>query len=363
MNIYWFNWPSPIGGADTKFAHLLRLLRSDYKITVVPNDASYLQTEWTAELQSLGIAIKLMQELPETLDGWAISLCNKFFFVNGMAAEMKRRGLRVVWSGEMMWHFSQEEKAIQSGLIDKILYVSDAQRVALEPGYQSFVDADSAGEGEEPWFGCLEGKRRSLPWVNTGNYIDPELFPFVQRGNRPPSTPFAIGRLSRPDPTKFPDDFPKFYERLGLENPVKFRVMAWSDELTERWSEHHFDERWELLPPASIPTVEFLHSLDLLVYNTSQRFQESWGRAVVESMLTGAVPILPKGQGHHLEKLVEHGVSGFLCDNPIQYGSFARMLQESVDLLKKMSLAAHLHAKNNLCNSEEHRRWWQKVFQ
>ena len=36
LPIYCFNWPSHVGGADTKFVHLLLLLHRDYDLTVVP---------------------------------------------------------------------------------------------------------------------------------------------------------------------------------------------------------------------------------------------------------------------------------------------------------------------------------------
>lgn len=367
MHIYWFNWPSAIGGADTKFSHLLRLLHTEYEITVIPNEARYLDTPWTAEVRALGVDIKLMSELPEQLEGWAIALCNGPFLDNGMAAEMKRRGLKIAWSSEMMWHFKGEAAAVQSGLIDKVLYVSPAQRRELEPGYVKMLGGEISPEpaiaSSTDWSGVMQVGDNTLPWVMTGNYIDPALFPFRERGHwQSENRPFTIGRLSRPDPSKFPDDFPKFYERLGLTDPVKFRVMAWSEDLTSRWSHHEFDSRWELLEPASIPTVDFLHSLDLLVYNTSPRFKESWGRAVVEAMLTGAVPILPRGNGHHLENLVQHEVSGYLCNTNADYGHYARALQQDRALLKQMSHGTRNWAVEHLCNAKEHRMWWRAVF-
>ena len=35
--LYLFNWPSHVGGADTKVAHLLLLLYRDFDITMVPS--------------------------------------------------------------------------------------------------------------------------------------------------------------------------------------------------------------------------------------------------------------------------------------------------------------------------------------
>ena len=83
--------------------------------------------------------------------------------------------------------------------------------------------------------------------------------------------------------------------------------------MRDAYKHHRFDRRWDLLPKEAESQVEFLHSLDLFVYSLGPTFRESWGRSTVEAMLTGAVPLVPKGGGHHLENLIPHGQGGFLC--------------------------------------------------
>src|SRR5262249_39650067 len=119
-----------------------------------------------------------------------------------------------------------------------------------------------------------------LPSVLTGNYIDPKFFPFRERKN----STFAIGRLTRPAPDKYPEDFPVFYEALELPD-TRFRVMAWDKDLAHKYRWHHFDERWDLLPPLQEPSLKFLHSLDLFVFPLGHTCTEVWGRAAVEAML------------------------------------------------------------------------------
>jgi glycosyltransferase involved in cell wall biosynthesis len=365
MNIYWFNWPSHIGGADTKFFHLLSLLSAEYKIFVIPNEAYYLDTPWFEEIKKFSIEICLFENLPQQMEGVAIALCNGPFLDKGWAKEMKQRGCRVIWSSEMMWHFPGEAAAIKAGWIDRVLYVSKAQQSILEPGYEQMLGlpVSTPSTDDSDWYGVYQFHEQSLSWVLTGNFIEPKLFPMKEDFWAPTNErPFTIGRLSRADPAKYPDDFPKFYERLGLGEQVRFRVMAWSPALAERWSEHVFDQRWELLEPAEVPTVAFLHSLDLLVYNTSQRFKESWGRAVVEAMLCGVVPLLQKGGGHHLSSLIVDGESGFLCSNNAEFGERARQLKQNPALLKRMAHRARNHAEKHLCDASTHRVWWRKAF-
>lgn len=310
----------------------------------------------------MGIRAALMEDLPQRVEGWAVALCNGAFFEKGIAGEMKRRGARIAWSNEMMWHFEGEITAVAGGLVDRLMYVSSMQRAALEPAYRKACGAPVEELSGELFWGEIPRRGATpLPWVMAGNWIDPAAFPFRQRGTGEHGV-FTIGRLSRPDPDKFPDNFPVFYERLGLQDPVRFRVMGWSDALTERWCEHEFDRRWELLPPASEPTTAFLDSLDVLVYGLSPRFRESWGRAVVEAMLSGVVPVVPGGGGHHLERLVDHGVSGFLCSSEEEFGKYVRALQEDRVLLARLSAGAREDACTRHCLAATHLDLWQRVF-
>jgi len=366
--LYFFNWPSLVGGADTKFVHLLPLLCREAEVTVIPNTAERLaEPGWREWVESLGAKSCLLEQLPESLEGWAVSLCNADFFSKGIWHEARRRGLKIAWSSEMMWHFPAELGAVMFGWIDVVLYVSPVQRAALEPGYLHALSGGSesprtlALADPEAVAGTMRtANGRALRWAMPGNFIDPAAFPFKERGVE--DRPFAIGRLSRPDPDKFPDDFPGTYERLGLRDPCRFRVMAWSDRLRERWSNYEFGDRWEMLPPAAEPTTDFLHSLDVLMYEVSPRFSESWGRAVVEAMLTGAVPLVPSDRRHHLRNLVQHGTAGFHCDGPPDYARYGKLLQDDPVRLAEMSRAARNWAETRLCNPAKHVALWTDVF-
>jgi glycosyltransferase involved in cell wall biosynthesis len=330
--VFIFGWPSFVGGADTKLHHLMMLLHEDCDITLVPSHPRQLhQRLWTSLMEKLGVKYCRMEDLPPKLEGVALGLCNPRFFKGGIAHRAKEMGLKIVWSSEMMWHFEGEHEAVKDGIIDHFLYVSEFQREALLGG--------SGG----------------IPGTITGNYIDPGLFPVKQRDPRR----MVIGRLSRPDPDKFPEDFPVFYECLELRN-ARFRVMAWSPKLAEKYRWHHFDDRWDLLRQKQEPQEEFLQSLDLFMYPLGHRFRESWGRATVEAMLTGCIPFVPKG--HFFDSLIVHGKSGFICGDFLEYQENARMLAEDPKLRREMSMACRHHAEKELCDRQRHRELWLNVF-
>ncbi len=196
-SLYYFGWPSEYGGADTKAVHLFRLLAGHLEITVVPNFSDQLQqTRWTKFLDELNIRYTSLESLPQQLSGVALALSNDQFFRAGLHRQANERGLSVIWSSEMMWHHEQEVEAIKAGEISRLLYVSEVQKAALD--YESFCD---------------------VPTRITGNYIDPACFPFADRHANQSVT---IGRLSRADEEKYPEDFPVFYEALKIPDARVF---------------------------------------------------------------------------------------------------------------------------------------------
>lgn len=331
--VYIFGWPSFLGGADTKLAHLLILLHRDYRLTVIPNDAFRLEEKhWTRFMDRLGVVYTRRDRLPRKLDGFALGMCNTRFLTEGVAERMKARGLKIIWSGEMSWHHDGEVEAFQSGLIDKVLYVSEVQR------------------------GKLAERHGSVPYVIAGNYIEPRYFPFRERclGT------FTIGRLSRADRDKYPEDFPVFYEALDLPE-ARYRVMAWDKALARKYRWHRFDARWELLPSLAETQVKFLHSLDLFVYPLGHLCVEAWGRSTVEAMLTGCIPLVPPG--HHFENLMVHGESGFICGDFLEYQAAAQKLYWDYPWRARVARQCRTHAVEELCNPGKHRQIWREVFQ
>ncbi|MGO8675119.1 MAG: glycosyltransferase [Limisphaerales bacterium] len=308
--------------------HLVRLPHGDFKITVVaPEVWACRDKEVRRILEPYGIPCVLLKELPKKPEGVALGMCDGDFFVSGRARGLRERGLRVVWSNEMMFPFKGEAEAAREGLVDRVLFVSEFQESAFAEMYKGVAS------------------------FRTGNYIDPDDYCWRQRIN----PVFTLGRLSRPDPCKYPLDFPVFYEEMGLKE-VRYRVMAWSADLQKQYRWHRFGPEWELLAANKQSALSFLYSLDVFLYPLGHRVKESWGRAVVEAMLTGCVPVVPAG--HQFDKLLVHGESGFICRGFHEFKACVRELYENYPFRQKISRQGAEHARQQLCNPEEHRRIW-----
>ena len=332
--VYLFNWPSHYGGADTKVAHLIKLLGKHIPLVVVASTPDSLkQAEWVTYIQKCGARVAYAHDLAPDPNGLAISICNPSFLAGGLFNIAIKHDWPIIWSSEMMWKHEFEDHVLGTGQVAKILYVSECQKSVLN--YEAEYD---------------------IPTQVTGNFVDPNHFPFL---SRPPKSGITIGRLSRSDLDKFPEDFPVFYEALEIPD-VRFRVMAWSEELAEKYAWHDFGSHWELLSNQQETAFEFLQTLDLFVYPLGHLFTESWGRSTVEAMLTGAIPLVPSG--HNFNNLIVHGESGFICDDFLVYRENCHRLADDPVYRQKISAQCRDHAVNQLCNEEQHRELWMQVL-
>lgn len=332
MTVYLYGMPGKVGGAATKIAHLLQLLhRQIHFKLILPTGHSKIPKETSAFLKKKGIVWCYRQDVPITKHDVVLAICERRFFSSGSALKLKELGYRIVWSNEMMWPFDGEKEAVESGIVDRVLWVSQFQARAFAEIY------------------------RTIPSLVTGNYIDPNDYCWKKRENEQ----LTLGRLSRADPAKYPANFPQFYEALEIDQ-ARYRVMAWTNEVAKQYRFHHFGPAWDLLKPNKVSALDFLYSLDLFVYPLGHRVKESWGRAVVEAMLTGCPPIVP--HGHQFHELMVHGESGFICDEFTQWKSCVQELAYNYRKRLKFSRTASDYARETHCRAEVHRELWMNAL-
>lgn len=332
MIIHLFGNPSPIGGASTKIADFILMFGREYKIVnYLPREAPDGMATFLSENN---IETRPYADFPAYREGVCLAICVIDFFTLKIPQKSREYGIPVVWSNEMMWPFPGEEEAIKEGVVSKVLFLSEIQKNAFDTIYN--------------------GTRKQV----VGNYVIPEHFKQVDRSHR---SKLTIGRLSRPDPLKFPINFPTLYEKL-IWKDEKLKVQAWSPELAKIFEWHNFSlDRWTLLEPVAEPANWFLQSIDVFAYPLGHRFIESWGRSTVEAMLTGCVPIVPSG--HHLENLMVHGESGFICANDTEFIKWSHALCSDLSLFNKMSRAASEYSRDVVCNKTRCCEQWKEALE
>lgn len=330
--LFIYGAPGDVGGAATKIRDLIRLLGEVLDIRVVLPGRQYLRNaELLRQLKRLPCSFLPFEELKRSPGAVCLSVCETAFFKSGHAARLKDLGFKVVFSNEMTWAFDGEREACRDGVVDKVLYVSNFQREALAP---------------------VNG---ATPFAYTSNYIHADAFPFVERRH----WPMTMGRVSRADPEKYSENFPAFYEAI-CPFDMDFRIMGWDAKCAAKFRWFEFGPRWTLLKLNAWPVSEFLGELDFFVYSTDRKLHESWGRAVVEAMLTGCIPLLPTG--HAFEEFITSGDSGFICFDAAGYRAALKTLYQDVGVRSAISRRASEVAREVICSPRRHRDIWLEAL-
>lgn len=121
--------------------------------------------------------------------------------------------------------------------------------------------------------------------------IDLDAFPF-----RPPRPvaggPIVIGRHSRPEAEKFPDDRATALAVYPDAADMRVRMLG-ADAATLGGLYGPLPRGWECLPFGSEAVPDFLAGLHVYVYAHASHWTEAFGRAPLEAMAAGVPTILP----------------------------------------------------------------------
>jgi predicted glycosyltransferase len=101
----------------------------------------------------------------------------------------------------------------------------------------------------------------------------------------------TIGRHSRPDLRKFPDNRERFTAVYGTDPNVRVDLLGCPRELRDLL--HPVARSWTLRPFGSMPVRNYLDQLDVFVYYHRSDWVEAFGYAVLEAMARGVPCVLP----------------------------------------------------------------------
>jgi glycosyltransferase involved in cell wall biosynthesis len=342
QNIYFFHWPSDLGGADTRLKELIQCfnLSKKYNLFCIPNDDFRLKEEANIQfLKNNNVNILSWNDLPKKTNGYAIAFCNfRLFSENWRAKKIKNIGLKLIWSNDMMWTSNEEIECLQNKLITTHIYTSKFHQQVLEKkspqlkNYKSFI----------------------LP-----NYFHFENYKRIDKKNHLKNK-FVIGKLSRADEMKFSENFPLFYQKMPVNN-LKFRIMGWSEQLNNKFSWFDFkNDNWELLPENTESITEFLSQLDLYVFNAHHNYIENQTRAMIEAQLIG-VPAIAPNYGN-FPNIIWHGKNGFIYNTIEECYEYISLLQKDKTLYNEISNNSINLSKTIWTNQENQLQYWETLF-
>ena len=100
-----------------------------------------------------------------------------------------------------------------------------------------------------------------------------------------------IGRHSRPDPLKWPDDAETMLAAYPDDPRFAVRILGGGPFLEEILG--RVPANWDIRPFNGESPEGFLAGIDFFVYFHSRRWVEAFGRVIIEAMASGSVTILP----------------------------------------------------------------------
>jgi glycosyltransferase involved in cell wall biosynthesis len=336
--LYVFQWISDLGGADTRLKELLVLLKDEFEITCVPNDEFRLSERHNTDfLDSLGIKYCMPSDLPKKVDGYAYANCNFRLFKERHRIDfIKDMGLKFMWSNDMMWTTSEELDCVAAGKVDMVLFTSPFHK-------------DKIGES---FFKARPSQKGAI----LDNYFDASFWPYV---DRPKRDSVVCGKVSRDDFMKFSEDFPVFYESSTRGLPASYSIMGWGPNLDKKYGWFDFSERWTLMRANQVPTMEYLASIDIFLYNCNHRFIENQSRAVIEAQLSGTPVVAPAKW--NFPNMIWDQRTGILWDDLDELREGLADLM-NYDFRKKMGKLASDCTRQIWCDSDSARRKWRAVI-
>jgi len=342
INIYFFQWISDLGGADTRLKELIQFMSKTgkYKLYAIPNDDFRLNESHNTDfLKKYGVTTLSWKDLPQHANGYAFSFCNfRLFSEKWRLLKIKQMGLKLIWSNDMTWTTEEEMECLNEGLINMYLFTSEFHKQVLE--------------------------NQSPDIKKNKSYILPNYFNFDNYKKIPKKDhllgKFVVGKLSRADLAKFSENFPLFYNKMPIENPV-FRMMGFSGEIINKYKWFDFsDRRWEILPENKEGIIEFLSQLDLYVFNANHEYIENQTRALIEAQLLG-IPAIAPNYGN-FPNMIWHGKNGFIYDNIEDCYRYVKLLSKDKLLYSEMSDNSLYFSKKIWCDSNNQNNHLEKIF-
>jgi glycosyltransferase involved in cell wall biosynthesis len=341
-NIYFFQWISDLGGADTRLKELIQLFSEtgEYNLFSIPNDNFRLNEKNNVDfLNHHNVKILSWEELPNKSDGFAISFCNfRLFSENWRIKKINSMGLKFIWSNDMMWTTPEESEAIENNYIDASIFTSEFHKYVLQNRLNSFLKIKNF---IVPNYFHFENYTKQEKHYNLKNY-------------------FVVGKLSRADKVKFSENFPLFYNKMPIDNP-KFRIMGWNEELNNKFKWHNFDKnRWDLLPENKESIIEFLSQLDLYVFNAHHQYIENQTRSLIEAQLLG-IPSIAPNYGN-FPNMIWNGRNGFIYNSIEECYSYINYINKNKSFYKDLSYNSKNLSKILWTNKQNQLDIWENIF-
>ena len=334
--IYVYGFPSLYGGAGTELHHqIIVWRRMGIDVHMLPTNNGIGDEKLYLEMLRLGVRLHAPNDWSVLNEGEAIiSFCNGEFLEN--LPEIRKRTRRTIFVNCMTWLFAQEKERMREGAIAMFLYQNEEVRLKNMPELRALND--------DP----------AIQFMTFKPYFHNEAFPYISERSH---EYFGCGRISRQDADKFARNTLKIYEYFV--SPVVKRGLFLG--FSER-SEAKIGKPYPWIRTArdqnEVTQQEFYRHCKIVLQPTDTI--ENWPRVGFEAMSSGSVLIVDNRGGW--QQMVEHGKTGWLCDNERDFIYYASKMAYEPHLRDDMAEAARERGLQ-LGGYEASIASWEEIFE
>lgn len=327
--------PTEYGGAGSELRMQIQLWIKAFpeiKLYIIPTQIGYQMEPLYQEMLDLGITYEAPMDFTGILEDDAlINFCSDQFLEN--LELINRFTKRIVWVNCMTYLFNKEKDKAHKNLIAHYLYQRDTVRdenshklkkLGANANFQTFL----------PYF-HEDGWKYSVKDQEKTN----------------------IGRISRQDADKYAANTLHIYEYITSPKWKQGHFLGWAERSEIKVGK---PPTWVRTYPThkEFPVKEFYNTVDFIVQPTDTF--ENLPRIGFEAMHTGT-PLIVDNRGGW-QHMIEHGVSGFLCNTAKEFIYWGTRLAFEPELLNTIALNAKARAKE-LSSYESSKESWADVFE
>jgi len=300
-------YPTTCGGADTELYHQIKLWHKlGFKIHIIPTRKDSSNRIDFSSYPNIVVHEFKQYEACNGLH--TLSFCNPTFLDDLVA--IRKFARTTSWANCMTFNFKTEIVAHAKNLIDFHLYQTKHQYEMLASN-------------------LIFNKTHYIPYIFTP-YFDNEAFPFIEHRD---DSVYRFGRISRSDINKYAINQFYIYQKVECNKEKEAIVVGFNHPLKNRFQGINKFDFMKFYPENSMTAQDFYKTIDV-VSMTTKTF-ENLPRVGFEAMSSGSVLVVDFRGGWKLQ--VEHGVTGFLCNNANQFIQATSYLGNHPDVRLKMA--------------------------
>lgn len=330
--LFIYGFPGLYGGAGTELYHQIKVwLQMEMNLAIIPTDSGYKNEPMYQEMLNEGISIYKEHDFSAvTSEDAVIAFCNSFFLDN--AWFINKITKRTIFVNCMTYLFPTEIDCHEKGYINFSLY--QRQEVLTE---------------HEKELGKLNS---NCQFIKFFPYFDSSTVEFSLKNQNI----VHIGRISRDSADKYSEYTVPIYEEIVSNKEKRGHFLGFGkNALTvvgklPDWIKAYKNH-------TELPVKKFYETVDFIVQPTNT--VENWPRIGFEAMLSGK-PLVVDNRGGW-KNMIEHGVTGFLCDTPKDFVYYASKLANEYELREDIAYEAAERAAN-MSSIERSRESWERVF-